>query len=61
GSGRTEVRRTKLGAEKQRKSAKSEIFFPRSPRDSWDVETRGTRKAETIESGKKLSSVVFAR
>ncbi|KAH9299174.1 hypothetical protein KI387_030856, partial [Taxus chinensis] len=35
GSGRTEVHRTKLGAEKSRKSAKS--FVPGSLRDSWDI------------------------
>ncbi|KAH9315363.1 hypothetical protein KI387_023990 [Taxus chinensis] len=55
--GRTEVRRTKLGAEIQRKSAKSDIFVPGGPRDSWDV---GTRKAETAES-KKNRQVFVSR
>ncbi|KAH9297407.1 hypothetical protein KI387_029089, partial [Taxus chinensis] len=46
-AGRTEVRRTKLGAEIQKKSAKSDIFVLGGLWDSWDG---GTRKAEMAES-----------
>ncbi|KAH9325645.1 hypothetical protein KI387_005823, partial [Taxus chinensis] len=59
--GHTEVRCTNLGAEKARKSAKSGIFVPGGPWDSWDVETRGTRKDEMAESKEKSSKSFVSR